>query len=134
MNWVAKQIRAQRTGRVAYNRTTIPGTDQWEFVHPDLPYPIGILTVRWVGKATLDILYVFVDAHYRRCGIATRMLDHVKKHYGDGLKEIITGGVNRYSRSWLAKLGFEQVPQVGHWRRLFAAARPEKSKSKSRKS
>lgn len=133
MNWLAKEIRIRAVGRINFNRTTIPGTDQWEFVHPDMPYLIGVLTTRFVGKTTLDILYVFVGEKYRRCGIATRMLEHVKKHYGDGVREIITGGVNRYSRPWMLKMKFEQDPICGHWRRVFPPAEKKGRNRRKRK-
>lgn len=119
MNWLAKEIRTKRVGSIVYNRSSIPGTDCWEFVHQDCPMPLGCLWVRWIGKATVEILHVYVLREYRKCGVATRLLDQVKKHYGDDLKQIITGEVNALSGPWLKGLQFTQEPVCKYWRRVF---------------
>jgi GNAT superfamily N-acetyltransferase len=123
-NWVGKQIKEQNVGKVVYNQTTIPGTDVWEFVHPAMPLPVGTLTIRWCAKATIEILHVEVLGDYRRCGVATKLIERVVQHYTQA-KMVITGRGNRMSTPWLKKLFFEEDEALG-WKRVI----PGRSKAK----
>lgn len=112
-NWVAEEIKGKRTGWVDRSRTTVPGTEVWEFIHSECPMPIGTLTIRWVGLAAVEILYVFVMERYRRCGIATRLLNEVAvKH--PALQMVFTGeGSRGFGEPWLKKLNFEKAGALG---------------------
>jgi GNAT superfamily N-acetyltransferase len=69
-----------------------------------LPAPQGFIWFRYPFLNVVELLYIFVHEDFRRIGVATMMLEHLKE-FNPG-HTIAGAKVNEASRLWCLKNGF----------------------------
>ena len=90
---------------------------QWvlQAIISGLNHPVGLLWADFDLNKSVGISNIYVSEDYRRCGIATRLLNKVWDWLdNDGLKMIHTGKFNDKSGPWGNKCGFRKDNIIGY--------------------
>ena len=97
----------------------VPGQFVLTATHFLTPVPVGTVWYAHSLKDCIAINHIYVYEHYRRCGVATALLNRLRLMNPD--EQIFTCTGNHLSTPWLIKNGFHKT-EVGWF--LPAGASP----------
>lgn len=130
--WLHAELKAKRGLSWNHGNSTVPGTRIIEATYSETPCAIGILWYRHGhSKGVIEILSIFVVDYYRRCGIATFMLEKLIGSF-PATREVTTGDGTEYGAPWMRANGFKKT-SAGEWAKAVKPTIPAKKKRKARR-
>ncbi len=107
-NGVAAGINAYLPGKYIQMAETMP-----IFVAVDGETQIGFIAARFVGSATIEILFLYIRLDYLRKGIGSQLIGHlenwVRKHHPQIERIIVDTAVPKYNQMFYEKCGYSKI-------------------------
>ena len=112
--WLRGELK-KGNGQACFGTSRANGCRTVEFLHDEMPVPLGVLWYQWNGNAQIEIMSVYVIDYARRCGIANRMLKALLDAYPKKIKRVMSGSGTRFGKPWMQAFGFKQDKLTKDW-------------------
>lgn len=126
--WLHADLKAKRGVSYAHGNSTVPGCRVIEATFIENPGPVGVIWYRHGhSKGVIEILGMFVIDYYRRCGLASYLLEKLVAAF-PATVSVVSGDGTEYGSAWMRANGFVRT-SAGEWIKTIPPA-PKKGKAR----
>ncbi len=125
--WLHDDLKHRRGLSWNHGNSTVPGCRVIEATYIETPAPIGVIWYRHGHcKGVIEILGMFVIDYYRRCGVATFLLEKLVAAF-PATTSVVSGDGTEYGSAWMRANGFTKT-SAGEWVKLIPPAKKGKAR------